>query len=168
MKNYLEFIKEDNNDVIVYHGGSAKLTNDNINDVVFTTPNKEDALWYSYNRGGWLTKMIITIKNPLECNNKSDFKNKWIPILNDADINYDFKELPNDSWEFYSIDIQKYSPYEGENFYDLVYIPKFVESAKKFRYDGIKGYDVLSNEAIPIYITFSKESINVISSEVVN
>ena len=167
MKTYLEFIKENtSNEITVYHGGSGKITNDNLKGIIFTTSSKKDAMWYVVERGNWLTTLNIIIKKPLTCGSKNDFINKWIPILEDANINYEFKDLTDDSWDFYSSDIDKHSPYDGySNYYDLVYIPHFVESAKKFGYDGIQGWDIIANYEIPIYISFYKENINVISSE---
>lgn len=161
MIKFFKIFELNNKGVVVYHGGN-KLTNDNIKDGgVFTTTDKDGAMWYIHNNSGdnWLTKMIVNIQNPLTCKNKKDFKEKWIPILDESKIDYTFDE-DNGIFEFISdgFHIQ-------ENMNDLVYIKEFVNVAIKHGYDGIINWDSLPNGQIMIYIPFFKRSIIVIDSE---
>lgn len=178
MKHIKSFkIFENNiNGVEVYHGGGNMLTDDNLLDKpIFTTTDLDAAEWYSDRASDgvesdgveldcWITKMIVSISNPLTCDNKMDFKNKWIPILDEAGVDYTFGE-DDHGWWFESNDIIKNGGYIECNIYDLVFIDEFLEIAKKHGYDGITGYDELSNYDIEIFIPFYKKDIKVISSE---
>ena len=154
-----------NDGVIVYHGGN-KLTNDNIKDGgIFTTTDKKSAMWYIYGNteeGRWLNKMIVKIENPLTIKNKEDFKNNWIPILDEAKVDYTFEEDDNGfGWSFEYID----NDYQKENKLDLVYIKKFIDVAIEHSYDGIIYWDQLTNGQIMVYIPFLKENIKILDSK---
>ncbi len=167
LKVYESFNQESVNDLIVYHGGENILTDDNLIDKpLFTTNELESVNWYLRRSGdiSWLTTMSITINNPLTCNNKEEFKNKWIPIIDESGINYSFKDY-GQGWSFESYDIIKNGGYIENNINDLIYIDKFVEIAKKNGYDGIIGYDTMENYTIKIFIPFYKRNIKIISSE---
>ncbi len=154
-----------NNGIITYHGGEYELTNENIKDEgLFTTPDKESAMWYVERADGWLTKMIVDIKNPLTIKNGNDFKKLWIPILDDTNIDYEFNDAGKHGWVFKSYDIIKHDGSGEYNIFDLIYIDEFVDSAKKHGYDGIVGWDVMFNYDIPIYIPFYRKNINIIDS----
>jgi hypothetical protein len=172
MKTFKQFIFENkNNDIIVYHGGD-KLTNSDIkNNGLFTTPDKNGAMWFVQRKKeigeiGWLTKLKVIINNPLTDKNKEDFKKNWIPILNDANIEYEFEEEVNGvSWSFQCDEILTTGKGSENNIWDLLYIDRFLKTAIKFGFDGMIGYDVLEMSEILIYVPFLKKNINIISSE---
>jgi len=175
MKSKTRLLIEGVNNLVVYHGGYTKLNNDGIMDYpMFTTNDIEVAKWYAYRSldsgdSPWLTKMVITIQNPLTCDSKMDFKNKFIPILDEAGIDYEFKENEYGvGWYFESYDILDNGGYIENNVFDLVYIDKFVEVAKKHGYDGMIGDDPLTNDVIDVFIPFYKRNIKVISSEIIS
>jgi len=151
-----------NDGVVVYHGGD-ELTDNSIKDGgIFTTNNKKAAMWFVNNRieyGAWLTKMMIKIENPLTEKNKG-FENKWIPILDEAGIDYTFE-----NGEFYCLDIIKNGGYMEWNYLELFYIKEFVDVAIKHGYDGIIGWDVLDNYNIKVFIPFLKKNIKIIENK---
>ena len=159
---------ESENEAVVYHGGPEKLTNDNVKGVIFTTTDKEGALWYvdraSDEEGGWLMTMKVKLKNPLTITCKEDFLEKWAPLLKDANIKYEYKDLDG-SWSFDCDEITDNGGYDTTNLLDLIYIKAFIEAAKKHKYDGIRTWDVLENGEIEVFIPFYKESITVLKSE---
>jgi hypothetical protein len=165
IKTYEQFTNK--NTIKVYHGGDSKITNENIKLPIFTTSDKNGAEWYT-NRGipsksDWMTTMEVSLNNPLNLSEPGHFEKKWIPIIKDAKIDYD---MVDDGYGeiFHCDEISEYSDYDGSNPLDLVYIPRFVEEAKKRGYDVIFAFDVLFQDEIPVYIPFYKNNINVLSS----
>lgn len=160
-------INENSNDgVIVYHGGGEELTDENLKDgPIFTTSNRQEAIDYAIERGNWLTKLRVKIVKPLTLNNKIDFKQKWMPLLDEANIDYNFKEYGKDGWDFNCEEIEANGGYTSDHIFDLVYIPSFVEVAKREGYDGIIGEDPVANYTITVYIPFSKSNVDVLKSE---
>lgn len=129
-------------------------------------------MWYverckESNQNSYLTTLKVIINNPIPISNKSDFKNYWIPILDEAEIKYKFNEYKGGSWAFESYDILKHGGYIENNINDLIYVPSFLEVAKKYGYDGIINTDELTNESIEILIPFYKENIKIICEELI-
>jgi hypothetical protein len=164
--NFIEYIKESKSiSCVAYHGGPDRLTNDTLSDApIFFTPDIEGAQWYASNYpGGYVTKANINIGIALTCKNVEEFKYLWIPILDDAKVEYEFEESV-DGWSFECEFIDNYA----SCMYDLVHMPEFVTSALKFGYDGISEFDVLGNYEIPIYIPFRRQSVNIESVKYVD
>lgn len=166
---YLEAFETHLNEIITYHGGGEEITNESLNPVIFTTTNENAAAWYAAGRftqdsdyRGWLTKFIINFKTPLKLNGSSDMKNKWLPILDDAKIKYNFNDNGR-GWYLKIIDED--IDIDSDFLYDIVYLDKFVETAKKHGYDGIIGYDAMFQSSIKIYIPLIKNVITLIESE---
>lgn len=172
MKNFNQFIFEkelSSNIMISYHGGK-ELSNNNIKDGgLFTTINRDDAIYYvdRMDRGsGWLTKMEIIINKPLICFTKEDFKNYWVPILEESNIEYylDEEEDMPELWTLQCDEILKTGQGSENNPVDLIYIKKFYKNVVKLGYDGIIGNDLLDDSDIIVHIPFFKKNINVLSS----
>src|SRR5271157_1007061 len=60
-------------------------------------------------------------------------------------------------------DIQKHSPYDGENTTDYLYVPEVVAALKAKGFDGFIGWDTLSNGDLQIAVPFNTTQIKQIS-----
>ena len=181
---YLKKFNENiDNGILVYHGG-GKLSNKNIRGVIFTTTEKWATLHYitgGVGRDGYLTTMNVKITNPLTLENSKIFEEKWLPLLKEAGIKYEFYiKGETDMYMKNNINTiilndQRYKNYKKGDWYvdyekydgtfDIIYNKNFIKVAKKHGYDGIIGYDTFFQGDIEIYIPFYKENIDVISSE---
>jgi hypothetical protein len=156
--------------ITTYHGGYKSL---NINDLkpgIYTTSDINGAMWYinrnlEKNEKAWLTTLSIKYSNPLSLYNKSDFKKYWIPILNNTNIKYTFKEYDDDSYSFESSDIIKNGGYIENNPFDLIYIDEFLMNVINYNYDIIIGYDILINYDIPIYIPLNINNVKILKND---
>lgn len=163
-----------NDKMIVYHGG-GEISSDVITPPIFTTSDKDVAKWYGCTsiRGigksrksydiGFVTTLQISVKNYLRLENAGDFKEKWIPLLKDAKIEYEFQEYEN-SYKFRCDLIESFG---GPNLspLDLCYIPRFNKSVKDSGYDTIIGLDSLNKYKIQTNIPLYTENIKFIECE---
>ena len=154
--------------VIVYHGGELPLSNNTLKESpIFFTTNLESAKWYadraSEGGEGYLITAKVSIRKPLTCDNLIEFKQKWIPILDDSNIDYTLEEDDDGrGWSFESSDIIGNGGYEETNIFDLSFIPNFVKTAKYYGYDGIVGDDTFERYDIKVYIPFnSKKQVSI-------
>ena len=151
---------ENGNGVITYHGGENELSIDNFKEVgIFTTTDKEAAIWYSYRAEGFLTTLEINLKKPLPNYGKEDFKDKWKPILDEVGIDYTFEE--DEDGKGWFIELPEYD----DNLFDLIYNEEFLNAVKKHGYDGMTGWDTMFRGSIEVYIPFYKKCVKIISNQ---
>ena len=156
--------------IIVYHGSRDKI--EEVKPGLFTTTNKDGALWYTYNNydvdTAYLTTFRLVCDNPLYYENLEGFQKMWLPILDELGYEYEFDNDDGHGWEFYCSTIEEHSPFEGSNPFDCVYLPGFNEKVLEMGYDCIYGYDVMNNYEIEIYIILNTDKITITKSEVIN
>ena len=152
---------------IAYYGGSESQPS---RVPIYTTPYRDGAQWYATeneaNTGvGKVHELIITAKNPLELYSEKDFTEKWIPLLQEANIPYKFtptggkKGTPFETgWQVEIPMVANFSPYDGYNAIDASYIPAFRDVLIKHGYDSIKSKDMLERTEIPVTILIKDPS----------
>ena len=156
-----------------FHGGARGV--ESFQTPAFFTTEKEDAAWY-VSRGedkegpGELYEVYLNVKNPLDLDKRAN-----IHVLFDAarkagveiqtDIGETLADDPEHGWNFQAPEIGEYSPSEGFNINDLIYIPSVREELEARGYDSISAFDVMTNYEIPVIIPFHPEQIKSINAQ---
>ena len=143
-----------------YRGG--KELDPNSGEPLFFTTDKSGADWFTAEKGGATSQYAIQPKNPLSIDSKEGLQ-EYFRIAKESGVDFNVTGEPFDmvkGWRFESGDIPKYSPYEGENVADMLYIPKFRESLKANGYDAITFSDVLENTEIPAMVPLDNSLIS--------
>lgn len=159
--NGTKVVGVDGTPAIVYHGTGAKYFSE-YNPPAFFTSDKDGADWYMKNReetGGSarIDEVYLDIKNPLMAGDKAGAI-ELVKIAEKAGVKTNFTDGP-DGWEVYMPEVSKYSPYDGTNYVDALYIPKVRDALIAEGYDGVFLYDTLSNDAIPTWVALKPEQI---------
>lgn len=155
----------------VYHGSITKAI-EKFNDPAFFTTarhgaeNYADGIWVSDEPGVIYTRFLDT-RNPFSDVNQPGQPRPWEAVAKRAGIPYKIelgapyrdyktgKEYP--SWDFHSPAISDWSPFEGTNTNDLMYIPQFRKALQDMGYDAWHSSDVLFNDEIPLWIPVDAE-----------
>lgn len=151
----------DGRPTVVYHGTGAKDFAEYTTPAFFT-PDKQGAEWYAKNRedvGGneRIEEVYLNIKNPLDATGKSGALT-LVEIAEKAGVKTNFMDGP-DGWEVFIPEVSKYSPYDGTNYIDALYIPKVREALISEGYDGVFLLDTLSNDSIPTWVALKPDQI---------
>jgi hypothetical protein len=137
-------------EIIAYHGTSQRFQA--LKFPLFVTTDKGGAQWFaterSHGQGGIIISGELNVKNPLKIEDGG--YHILLDILNTLGI--EFEQHPY----FYCAEIKKFSPYDGANFVDVVFIPLVQRELQKRGYDSVHLFDVLENTSIETYVLFDK------------
>ena len=130
----------------VYHGGmpwdgEPKLP-------IFFTDDKIEAEGYAWERGvppTLQTADLTPFENPATVDDVIEASRG---LVDSYKHDFGFGDFEVEIWP----EIKEHSPYDGTNPYDLLYIPRVREALKTKGFDGVKGWDVVSNYEIPVFI----------------
>jgi hypothetical protein len=131
--------------LVVYHGGKSGTPS----APAFLTPDREGAQWYAGERGGGVHAAFVAMKNPLDIDSKGGF-DTLLRAANAAGVEATFKNGVFDAPGL--IGVERASTH---NPLDLLYSPEVRAELLREGYDGVRGFDVLENSEIPVFVTIS-------------
>jgi len=146
----------------MYHGSGGVFRKPKM--PAFFTDDIRAASWFSYEHGDgppMIYEAMLDISNPLDARTKEGMF-AFFEIASRAGVSIETSESSR-SWTFYSKDISRYSPSDGYNPVDLMYIPKVRRALERDGYDGLVAWDALGNKEILAFLPVRSDQINVLN-----
>lgn len=145
----------------VFHGTTAQRI-DAFDVPAFFTDNESGAEYYLHDEPkGMIVEAYLSFQNPFYACHSRDESMRFIEVARRAGVEVTVTEGEY-GWSFEAPDIARYSPYDGENLNDLIYVPAVREQLWKEGYDSLITSDVLENGEIEAYVALSAEQVRVI------
>jgi hypothetical protein len=152
---------------IVYHGSPGPVTGQ-LRPPIFVAENPVFATFYALDRRsyrddskGVIVKGSLNNVQALDTRSKMGYS-KYLKIAKAAGIQY---VLNSDRAYFVCPEIKKYSKYEGENPFDMVYIPSFVKALKAEGYNAIRMREAHNQDDLEGYILLDRNLFKTISKK---
>jgi|GEM_PF-2220825 len=149
------------NPLIVFHGATKREIH-KFDCPAFFTDNREGAEFYLNGESdGVMLEAYLSLQNPFyACHSRMESM-AFIDIARRAGVEVTVTEGEY-GWSFEAPDIARYSPYDGENLNDLIYVPAVREQLWKEGYDSLVTSDVIENGEIETYVALSAEQVRIV------